>query len=72
MGGLFSSPKPQPQPAPTPPPAVADKSAQEAAEAARVAASLAGGRASTIATSGQGDASRPTLLTQSLKTTLGA
>ncbi len=70
MGGLFSSP-PAGQAAPVIPKAE-DKSVTDAAEAARVAAALSGGRASTVATSGMGDASRPTLLTQNLKTTLGA
>jgi hypothetical protein len=59
-GGTPSLPKPQPVPT------IADPNVQAAADAQRVAAAQAAGRASTVLTSGLGDTSAPKLKTATL------
>lgn len=59
MASLFSAPKMPPVPTAITAPSVTDPSVAQAARDQATAAAQAAGRASTIATSGQGDTSTP-------------
>lgn len=59
MGGMFKKSTPKPAPAPAPAPTVDDAQVQAAAADERKRTALLSGRASTILTGGEGDATDP-------------